>query len=397
MYRGLSGRVPYATPWNLSYEERLRMLKPNTVCIGYVYEEPDTSTFRYRVFNMVESINAVPAALSATWFTREDYQAGPEFLKRVNVLVLCRVRYDDAVARLIEAAKARAIAVVFDVDDLVCDPRLVHLIVHTLDVPVSADAWDYWFAYVSRLHACLMQCDCATTTNAFLASRLQAIRPGLRCAVIPNFLNRRQVHLADQLLASRLQGRPSRDRSVTIGYLSGTPSHNRDLLVAVPALIRLIKKYPHVRLRIVGFNPGGKDLESVKGNIDYEPLQDFLNLQRITAECELTIAPLQDNVFTNCKSELKYFEPAIVGCPVVASPTFAFKAAITDGVNGFLATAYDWYETLERVLHLLEGDAEQIEALSASARSHAEMNYGWQQTARIVTSYEKIVDSVSFG
>lgn len=396
MYKGLPARVPYSAPWSADYEERLRMLRPDTVRIGYVYEEPDTSTFRYRAFNMVEALNSSPGRVSATWFTRNDYEDDPAFLKRVDILVLCRVRYDDAVARLVALAKARDIAVVFDIDDLVCDPDLVHLIVHTLDVSTSAESWDYWFAYVSRLHASFMLCDCATTTNDYLAARLQKIRPGLRCAVIPNFLNRRQSQLSNKLWLLRQQARPPRDRSVTVGYLSGTPSHNRDLRVAAPALVRLLKQYPRVRLRIVGFNPGDRELESVKANVEYEPLQDFLNLQRTTAECEFTIAPLQDNVFTNCKSELKYFEPAIVGSPVIASPTFAFKSVIVDGVNGFLASAHEWYDTLEKVLHLVEDNGELFEALADSARSHAQTNYSAQQADRILSSYEEIVAGVSF-
>jgi len=35
---------------------------------------------------------------------------------------------------------------------------------------------------------------------------------------------------------------------------------------------------------------------------------------------EIVIAPLQENVFTNCKSELKYFEAAIVGTIPSYSP-----------------------------------------------------------------------------
>ena len=65
-----------------------------------------------------------------------------------------------------------------------------------------------------------------------------------------------------------------------------------------------------------------------------------MNLQRLIAEVEINISPLQNNLFTNCKSELKYFEAAIAGTITVATPTYAFSRAIVDGENGFLAKAY---------------------------------------------------------
>ena len=78
-----------------------------------------------------------------------------------------------------------------------------------------------------------------------------------------------------------------------------------------------------------------------------------MNLQRLIAEVEINIAPLQDNLFTNCKSELKYFEAAITGTITVASPTYTFSRAIVDGGNSFLAAAYEWNAKLEAALGLV--------------------------------------------
>lgn len=59
----------------------------------------------------------------------------------------------------------------------------------------------------------------------------------------------------------------------------------------------------------------------------------------------LNIAPLEINRFCEAKSELKYFEAALVRVPTVASPTQPFKNAIQHGVNGFLAgDSADWYK-----------------------------------------------------
>ena len=65
------------------------------------------------------------------------------------------------------------------------------------------------------------------------------------------------------------------------------------------------------------------------------------------SKVDVNIAPLVINDFTNCKSELKFFEAAVVETTTIASPNYSFKKAITDGENGFLAKPGEWYDKLE--------------------------------------------------
>ena len=74
------------------------------------------------------------------------------------------------------------------------------------------------------------------------------------------------------------------------------------------------------------------------------------HLQTLVGSTGLNIVPLQTNVFSNCKSELKYFEAAIVETPTLATPTYSFRLAIDDGVNGYLVDAYDWERRLEQAV-----------------------------------------------
>ena len=74
-----------------------------------------------------------------------------------------------------------------------------------------------------------------------------------------------------------------------------------------------------------------------RDRIEFYPLQDFMNFQRLIAEVEINIAPLQDNTFTNCKSELKFFEAAICGTLTLATPTFSFRNSIVHGTTGFFS------------------------------------------------------------
>ncbi len=54
------------------------------------------------------------------------------------------------------------------------------------------------------------------------------------------------------------------------------------------------------------------------------------------------------NPFCEGKSELKFFEAALVGVPTVASATETYAAAIEDGVSGFVARdTVEWRNALE--------------------------------------------------
>jgi glycosyltransferase involved in cell wall biosynthesis len=91
------------------------------------------------------------------------------------------------------------------------------------------------------------------------------------------------------------------------------------------------------------------------------------------SQVEINIVPLQDNGFTNSKSELKYFEAAAAGTLTIATPIFSYANAIEDGVNGFLATSTEWETKILEVVDRLNS----YEELAHSAHEHSVTNYGW--------------------
>jgi glycosyltransferase involved in cell wall biosynthesis len=113
------------------------------------------------------------------------------------------------------------------------------------------------------------------------------------------------------------------------------------------------------------------------------PLQDFLNLQRLIAEVEVNIAPLQDNSFTNCKSEVKFFEAAICGTLTLATPTFTFRKSIVHGKTGFLVPSYGWDSALQEAIAVVE-DKPRYDAIATAAFEYVENAYGWDRNAHTV-------------
>ena len=111
-------------------------------------------------------------------------------------------------------------------------------------------------------------------------------------------------------------------------------------------------------------------------------MQDHVNLQRLIGSVEVNVVPLVENEFTNCKSELKYFEAAMVGTLTVASPSYTYSRSIEDGVTGFLAKPDQWEEKLDRAIALVGTD--DYVTIANRARDSVARRYGWDQHFEVI-------------
>lgn len=233
--------VPYADPWLQPLSKRLAMLYQRKVRVAYFYEEPNNSTFRYRAYNMAQVLNGNHTGnVSASYFFLSDSERFGEIADAADVLVICRSRYCHQVSGLITKFRARRKRVLFDVDDLVFDTDYAHLLVATLGLDVTQNGlWDDWFAMIARMGQTLKLCDGAITTNEYLAQKL-ANYSGLPVFVVPNFMNKEQLELAEKVFAERQRTRFSGNGKVCLGYFSGSPSHRLDYAMVEPALAEVM-------------------------------------------------------------------------------------------------------------------------------------------------------------
>ncbi|MBA2384707.1 MAG: glycosyltransferase [Actinobacteria bacterium] len=318
---------------------------------------------------MVEALGFAAPEASASWLTADDGEA-LELIEAIDVLVVCRALYAQHIAAIIARAKALGKRVLFDVDDLMFDDRYTHLILETLDQEVDEAGLQAWFGWIARCGATLRLCDGVITTNEFLAERIRRFAE-VPTWVVPNFLNGAQLELSARVRRAKAAAGAARADRVILGYFSGTATHNRDFAIVEPAIARLLDEDPRIRLRVVGYPSHGDRLAAYADRIEVLPLRDFLNLQLAIGEVDVNLVPLQDNVFTNCKSDLKYFEAAVVGTVTVASPTHALRASIDHGVNGFIARAHEWHAVL---LEAIDGLAE-LPDIAESAAADALRRY----------------------
>ncbi|MBR0655598.1 glycosyltransferase family protein [Plastoroseomonas arctica] len=371
MFIGLPFAARYTDPWQDDFETRFQALTARRRRIAYYYTEPDNSTFRYRCYNMVQTVNAVAPDTGAAWFCRADGERLGRVADAADVLILGRVRYDTPVVQLVARARAGGARILFDVDDLVCDTRHIELLMNSLNQDTGpAGNWDYWFSYIGRMGAALRLCDGVITTNAFLGQQI-ARDSGLPVAIVPNYLNREQEAVSRAIVAAKRDGNWARNGRIHVGYFSGSPTHTRDFAIVASSLATLLAEEPRLIVRLVGMLDPHPALAPWRHRIEVHPFTDFLTLQRLVGSTEISLAPLQDNIFTNSKSELKYFEAAAVATLTIASPTFTFRQAIDEGRTGLLANELEWADKIRQAIRMIDDGRYQPVVLAAAESAMA--------------------------
>lgn len=326
----------------------------------YIVENLEDAQFRYRVKNVVEALNG-SNKWGAKWVLKSDIDK-VEFSSVDLVIVLRQTAKDKKVLDFISLAQAQKIKVLFDLDDLIFDYR---------DLPVLMKGTNskniaYWMAYVWGIRRIAKKVDGFITTNDFLAGNLERSfkKP---CMVIPNSLNKEQLEVAERCLSKKVHD------GFVVGYFSGSPTHVKDLKMVEPEIIRFLDAHNDAKFMIVGYmelTPKISEMVKLK-KVEVLKLVDYLKLMELEAMVDINIAPLVVNDFTNSKSELKFFEAAAVETVTIASPTYAFKKAISDGENGFLAQPGEWYDKLE----YLYNNSKERQKIAKVAREYALKHY----------------------
>ncbi len=306
--------------------------------ILYVVGCHEGESKRYRVYNLMEAL--APFDISA-------HAVSPEELLLLNVqdislVVFFRCEYSQLTATFLEKCKKANIPTIFDIDDLIFDESIVGEIdaFQQMDESTRQRYLLGVQAYLSMLEAC----DYVTASTEYLCQYVTK-KTGKQAFLITNGVNRSQIQIANTVRQQNPGGRK-------IGYLSGSKTHQKDFEQAAGALARILQNYPDVTLTVIGFLDIPECLAQFSEKIQVLPFANYKELLRICASLYAVIVPLEyKTAFCQAKSELKYFEQALLGIPVVASPTAAYKACIQDGKNGFLAAEPKaWEEKLVQLL-----------------------------------------------
>ena len=278
---------------------------------------------RYRVDHQVEQLLASGVATDRINYT----DLTMDKLKYYRGFIFYRCPITPTIEEFITTAKKENKTVFFDIDDLVIDKKYTKTIKYL--ETMSKEEKNLYDDGVERMQKTLRMCDYAITTTERLAEELKNY-------VSEVYINRNVAsETMVELSESARKNKQSHD-DVIIGYLSGSITHNPDIEYVKPALIKIMTKYKNTKLKLVGEIELPDDLKEFQDRIIIEPFVDWQKLPEIIASIDINLAPLEDSIFNEAKSENKWLEAALVKTVTLASDLGAFHQMINDGVDGIL-------------------------------------------------------------
>lgn len=217
-------------------------------------------------------------------------------------------------------------------------------------------AWNPGTLYVSRAMEVIKSSFGLTVSTNALAREYFPYNPTIY--VVPNYLDK---FVWDQPTVRKQDGK------IRIGWCGGN-AHGDDLFMISKVLERLIKENKgKVVFETMGMLP--QELKGVfpmqhtgndscpscgfEGQLHHFPGESLENYPGalISRGWDIAVAPVIDNSFGNCKSDLKIKEYAAAGVPMVVSSVTPYREAKRNGAQILLAETYEeWYTNLKALI-----------------------------------------------
>lgn len=296
--------------------------------------------WRYRVIHQREQMEACNISTEEIYY--QDLSLN--LLRYYRIFIFFRCPCTESIEKFVIMAKKLNKKVIYDIDDLVIDTVYTDQIAYVQKMKKSdKQAYDENVKNMGRL---LKMCDLAVTTTQCLARELERYVP--KVLINRNTASEKMICLSRNALAH--EGLKDTSK-VRIGYFSGSITHNADVEMILSIFVWMMEKYEHLELYFVGELELPKQLKRFSTRIKIFPFSDWRKLPQMIAQVDINLAPLEDTIFNQAKSENKWVEAALVKVVTVASDIGAFHECIQNGVNGLLcSTVEEWKQALERLI-----------------------------------------------
>lgn len=371
--------------FSVRYSSIIYSNKKNIIYIKDVF---DNSTFRYRTYNVMETMKNCDK-YNVTCFLINELYSMYNILDKIDLVILQRAKWSFELESFIRVLKNRKIKIIYDMDDLIYHTKYVPKYLNSIG-DYREFVIDSFFALSKRYEMIASISDGMIVTTESLKKYMESDfkKP---VWILSNFLNLEQEEESKKIV--QMKKNTYRDDKFVIGYFSGSNSHQRDLEIVESALVELMEKYDNIYLKIVGFMNLSDRLQEWKkrGRIIFEKFVPYQELQYKIASVDVNIIPLQKHEFNECKSELKYFEASIVDTISVATNNEVYSKIIEDGVDGFLSSEMDWYEKLEYIYL----NYDKMDEIRKNAKKKCYHEYGNENRKEKITNlYDEIIESI---
>ncbi len=264
---------------------------------------------RYRCFNFANEL--IRRGHSATVISQVNFQNIYKELPEYDAYIFHRPYLTQELSEfLLEHNDDKLI--VADFDDLIFDVRYADM---TPMVRVRGGDSKAVRSYLSKTNDAASLFSRFTLSTVPLKEHAEEMFPHGKSIVLSNSIDPGFIGL------SRIarQNSPIAQRPFSLGYFSGTASHDKDFAMITPLIIERLKATGE-RILLVGPLVVPENLLKLGSQVVVMPLVSFHELAKTMAQCVTVLAPLEDTIFTLSKSGLKFFEAVLAGCDVIATP-----------------------------------------------------------------------------
>ncbi len=289
---------------------------------------------RYRCVFPAEHLNSMGIACDVVHFKQ---------LTRLNMtdyrhIIFHRPQYSLKLKFYLLRIRYLGITAIVDFDDLLFTPKLANQ-----SAAVQAGYMNVRLAkkHANAYHKALNLFKHAWVSTKPLADQLQISHPTIMTTICRNQLPKRWSNLQTPVpWHERLKNK-------VIRYMPGTSHHKHDFEKVEKVLIELLENNPDIKLEVVGDLTFNID-RFPTGQISQQKHMTFEQLPNVIRSSWLTLAPLQDNIFNQCKSGLKFWESGLYGVPVISSPLHDIERYKNAGLY-LSQNPSDWINYIEKM------------------------------------------------
>ncbi|RKH89828.1 glycosyltransferase [Corallococcus sp. AB045] len=292
---------------------------------------------RYRVDQKVAMFHRLGYDVTVVnWHDHAECKAALQFH---GLVIYYRVPAYPAVEELLAETRRLGLPHFFDVDDLIFDVEEYERNSNVLRLPAAER--ELLINGVRQYRRALSLSANAIASTPTLAKEMAKANSG-KVYIVENCLDDVILEVAKEMEARPPAVEPD---WVTIGYGSGTRTHDADFTIAADAILAVMERHANVRLAIHGYLELPEGFKRFSDRIFRIPFLDAEDYLRALASWQISIAPLEPTVFNEAKSNIKFIEASVFRVPAVCSSTGPFREILEHGRNGFLATTREEWES----------------------------------------------------
>ncbi len=306
---------------------------------------------KYRVTQKQEMFESL--GISCSVVSWHDITEAKKQISLASMVIFYRVPAVDSILSLINECRRLNVKCLWEIDDLMFNEELLRQS-HTIQTLSDDFAKQNIFKDADYFHMAMLACDGAIASTQCLADIMKD--EGVQDVyIIENAIDSQTLEIVEQQKQKNQVISKRYDNKIKIIYGSGSTTHNIDFLEAAPALAKILRQYPNVIFRIVGYLDLPEYFDDLSNQIERIGFCSYTEYFAYLAESDISIAPLEDFIFNDAKSNIKYIEASITGVASICSPRKEFVAAIEHGKNGLLAdTEQEWFNAFDLLINDVE-------------------------------------------